>query len=168
MSELTHRFITLFSMLFLALLSLLAIILFTEPATARAPEISRVSPTPERYLELAVEPSIVTPTTLITLYISYGGLGLPYTTITAEPADLIAFEPPLSMPCKFYEHPNGCTAITAQALATGTVTFRAWANGDIFDPACMCWRFTNISENEPATLMIAETIQYLNLPVIRK
>lgn len=114
------------------------------------------------YLELALDSPIVTTDTLITLYVSYHNLGLPYTSIVITPPNLVEFEPFLSMPC------NGCTAITLRALAPGVVTFRANATGEVYDETCNCWYWGSAADNGPATLIISDTIWDTFLPWIQR
>jgi hypothetical protein len=74
---------------------------------------------PGAYLELSIEPAMALPGTLVTLNIAYHRIGLPYTGIGINPPDLVVFDPPLSMPCKYGEHINGCSAITFRTQASG-------------------------------------------------
>ena len=136
-----------------------------QPASALHQEFNPVE-TPISYLELSVEPPIVIPGELITLHIVYHNIGLPYTRISINPSNIVIYEPPLDMPCKYDQHPNGCTAITLRTLTTGVVTFSAWANGEVFDPDCQCWIFDDAYDNGPATAAIVNKISYLFLPVL--
>jgi hypothetical protein len=117
------------------------------------------------YLELSVKPAIVLPGQLVTLYIVYHNLGEPYTNISIIPAELAAFDPPMDMPCKYYEQ-GGCTEFSLRALAVGTVEFRAGATGEIFDEGCNCWRFWGATDNGPARLVIAEAVWQEYLPLV--
>jgi len=123
------------------------------PSPTSTPTATSTQPA-SPYLELSVSPPAVLPGTLFTLYITYHNIGLPYTNIQIDPSDIVVYEPALSMPCKYNEHPNGCTAITLRALAPGVVTFRASAGGEIFDQDCHCWYMGGASDNGPATLVI--------------
>ncbi len=120
------------------------------------------------YLELSLDSPIVTTDTLITLYVRYHNLGLPYTSIVITPPNLVEFEPFLSMPCEYGQHPNGCTAITLRTLAPGVVTFRANATGEAYDETCNCWYWTNVEDNGPAILIIGDTIWETFLPWIQR
>lgn len=124
------------------------------PQTTPTVSATATTTTPTPHLELAVESPTTPVGSLITLHITYVNLGLPYTTITVDPPTLAQFDPPLPQPCKYDQDPTGCTVITFRALAPGTVTFRASATGEIFDPGCSCYRFSGGSDNGPATVMI--------------
>lgn len=119
------------------------------------------------YLELSVKPAIVRPGTLVTLYIVYHNIGVPYTNISFTPEGLVAFDPPMEMPCKYYEH-GGCTEITLRALAVGVVEFRAGATGEIFDDGCNCWRWGGGTDIGPARLEIVDTLWQAFLPSISR
>ena len=123
---------------------------------------------PNAYLELSLDSAIVTAGTPITLYIEYHNIGVPHTTINVTPTGLVAFEPPLSMPCKYDQHPNGCTAIGFRALASGVVTFTARATGEVYDEACYCWYWSIADTIEPARLIIADTIWRAWLPLVER
>ena len=123
--------------------------------------------TPVSYLELSVKPAIVLPGTLVTLYIVYHNIGMPYTYVDINPPELAAFDPPLDMPCKFYEH-GGCTQISLRALAVGIIQFTASATGEIFDESCNCWRWGGGTDNGPAKLVIVETLWQAFLPLLRR
>ncbi len=124
--------------------------------------------TANAYLELSVEPPLVTSGALITLHIVYHNIGLPYTDILINPSNVVTFEPPLSMPCKFDQHPNGCTAITFRTLVTGVVTFTAGATGEVYDETCHCWYWSGASADGPAIATIADTIWPVFLPAIQR
>jgi hypothetical protein len=119
------------------------------------------------YMELSVEPPVASTGTLITLHIAYHNIGEPYTYISINPPGLVAFEPPLSMPCKYYEH-AGCTAITFRTLSSGEVEFTASATGEVFDDDCGCWRWAGGSDNGPARLIIEGTIWQIFLPFVQR
>jgi hypothetical protein len=118
------------------------------------------------YLELSVEPPIVTTGALVTLHIAYHNIGLPYTRILISPTGLITFEPALTMPCKYDQHPNGCTAITLRTLAPGVAAFNAGATGEVWDETCQCWYWSVAGDNGPVNIIIAESIWRLLLPLI--
>ena len=123
--------------------------------------------TANAYLELSLDSPIVTAGTPITLYIDYHNIGVPHTTIHVTPTGLVAFEPPLSMPCKYDQHSNGCTAIGFRALASGVVTFTAGATGEVYDENCHCWYWGIANTIEPARLIIAGTIWRAFLPLVK-
>jgi len=118
------------------------------------------------HLELSTAPSVVTPGTLVNLNITYKGIGLPYTGITITPAELVEYDPPLSMPCKYDQHINGCTSIGLRALFTGVVQFTAGATGEIFDEGCHCFCWGAAKDYGPATLTIVNSIWKAYLPSI--
>ncbi len=140
---------------------LLTAITSSQPATARDQEFAH-KVTATAYLELSVEPPIVTSGALITLDIVYHNIGLAVTSIQINPSNVVTFEPPLSMPC--YQ----CTAITFRTLTTGVVTFNAWASGEVYDETCHCWVWSVASDNGPAFAIIADTIWPVFLPVIQR
>ncbi len=121
---------------------------------------------PAAHLELSVQPTTALPGELVTLYIVYVQIGEPYTGISIEPPGLVEFEPPLSMPCKYSEHPTHCTSITLRTQAAGVVQFHAGATGEIWGEDCQCWCMSGAVDNGPATLVIAETITRVYLPSV--
>ncbi len=141
----------------------------TPPHPLRAQEhVPLQSTAANAYLELSVEPPIVLTDTLITLSITYHNIGFPYTTIQVNPPNLAAFEPPMSMPCKYDQHPNGCTAISLRTQAIGVVQFTASATGEVYDETCHCWYWSGASDNGPARLIIAETLWQTFLPSVHR
>jgi hypothetical protein len=105
---------------------------------------------------------------LITLNIAYHNIGLPYTYIHVNSSNIVTYEPPLSMPCQYDQHTNGCTAITFRTLTTGVVTFTASATGEVYDETCQCWYWGGGSDTGPASAIIADTIWPVFLPVIQR
>lgn len=117
------------------------------------------------YLQLSVTPAAVRPGELFTLTIAYHDIGLVYTTITTNPPNMVVFDPPLSMPCKYDSHPNGCTSITMRAVAKGAVSIDASATGEIFDSSCQCFRMSGASDNGPASVVIKDSSWLMYLPL---
>jgi hypothetical protein len=146
---------------------LLMAITCSQPATARDQEFAYKA-TATAYLELSVVPPIVTSGFVITLDIAYHNIGFPYTYIQINPSNVVTFEPPLSMPCKYDQHPNNCSAITFRTLTTGVVTFDAGATGEVYDEICHCWYWSGASDNGPAIAIVADTIWPVFLPVIQR
>ncbi len=135
---------------------------------ARAPgAIQPGSTNSPAYLELRVEPPFAVPGSLVTLYITYVNIGEVYAYFLVTPPDLVAFEPPLDSPCKYYEHPSGCQSITMRALAKGVVTISATATGEVWDEDCPCWYMGGATSAAPARLVIADQIWSMYLPAIR-
>jgi hypothetical protein len=120
------------------------------------------------YLELSVEPPVAFPGRLIKLHITYHDIGLPYTMISIDPPGLVALDPPLTMPCKYNQHLDGCKVITLRTLASGGVHFRAGATGEVFDEDCGCWIWGTATDNGPAHLIILETTWRGFLPSIQR
>jgi hypothetical protein len=139
----------------------------SQAATAHQQEFANQI-TPPAYVELSVEPSMVHAGELVTLHIAYHNLGFPYTLILIDPAGLVAYEPPLTMPCKYDQHPNGCTAIPFRALSAGVVTFTAAASGEVYDEACKCWKWTGVTDNGPATVIIADRLWQIFIPLLQQ
>lgn len=175
------RFIRLLMPLLIAMLSLVIIALVlpvradepgsgqryvVQPVYTPTPTPAPTSPPP--YLELSVRPPIETAGALVTLHIAYHNIGLPYTYISISPTGLITFEPPLTMPCRYDQHPNGCTAITLQALAPGVATFRAGATGEVYYEGCRCWVWSGAGDNGPASVIIADAIWRIWLPLLQR
>lgn len=119
------------------------------------------------YLELSVEPPVAFAGTLVTLTITYHNLGMPYTVINIDPPGLVAFDPPLSMPCKYYEHPTGCRVLPLQTLSSGVVQITAGATGEVYDEACHCFRWGGGTDNGPAVLTILEKGWQIFLPFLQ-
>jgi len=150
-----------------------ALLLFTASLTAAAPAAAREpvyngKATNEPYLELSVTPTLAAVGDLITLNIAYHNLGEPYTSVAASPDGLVATDPPITMPCKYGEHSNGCTSITYRALAAGQVTFRAGATGEILDEGCHCWRWSGGTDNGPVTVTIVDFLWRVFLPALQR
>jgi hypothetical protein len=125
------------------------------------------SPDQDVYLELAVDPAQSQAGSLITLNVTYHNIGLPYTTILINQPGQVEFDPPLSMPCKYHEHPNGCQEITFRTLAPGEVHFHAWATGEIWSDHCQCWFFSSVSDNGPAMAKITEPLRFFLMFVMK-
>ncbi len=119
------------------------------------------------YLELRVDPPFAVPGSLVTLHITYHNIGEVYAYFLVTPPDLVLLEPPLDIPCKFYEHPSGCQLITIRALANGVVTISATATGEVWDAGCPCWYMGGATSAAPARLVITDHVWSLFLPVIR-
>ncbi len=120
----------------------------------------------EAYLELSVEPAYALPDSIVTLHIAYHRLGFPYTFVNIDQPDLVTFDPPMSMPCKYDEDVTGCKAITFRTQSAGVVHFSASAEGEVFGEDCQCWCFTFVQDNAPATLVITDTISHIFLPSV--
>ncbi len=120
------------------------------------------------YLELSITPPVAIPGSLVTLHITYHNIGEQWTDIVIDPSASVAYDPELSMPCKYNEHPNGCTSITFRALVKGAVTFHASAYGEIFDPGCNCFYWSSASDISPAILYIVDQAWALFLPGIQR
>lgn len=125
------------------------------------------SPDQDAYLELSVDPAQSRAGSLITLNIIYHNIGLPYTTISIDQPDLVEYDPPLTMPCKFHEHPNGCRAITYRTLAPGEVKFSTSAHGEIWSDQCQCWFFSTVTDNGPAVAKITEPLRFFLMFVMK-
>lgn len=136
------------------------------PVVPRRPS-GLVNPT-DAYLVLSVEPAKVVAGALITLNIEYRNIGLPYTFVFSSPTGLVVFDPPITLPCRFSEHPNGCRALTFRTTAPGIVLFHATAQGEVFDEKCGCWYFTFVSDNGAAALEIGEPASRLYLPAVHR
>ncbi len=154
-----------------SMLLIMSLCALTAPAegtfSPQAPPTSHISTTTiTPHLELSIAPAAVAVGAIMTLHVTYVNLGLPYTTVKVDPPTLVQFEPPLTMPCKYDQHPTHCTDITLRAIAPGDVTFEASATGEIYDDQCSCWRWSGGSSIAPARAIISGTILYL--PVVQR
>lgn len=121
----------------------------TPPATSTQPS-----------LHLTVDQGGVAVGDLLTLTVAYTNLGLLYTTIAISPTDVLDFEPPVAMPCKYDQNPTQCTSFTLRAKQAGVATIRAIATGEIYDAACMCWRFSSAADDGPAIGVVGGSRRY--------
>jgi endo-1,4-beta-xylanase len=163
MHRLTHRFTKILTIIASAVL----LVAFTSPPEnyPYLPPVAVPScANPEAHLELSMQPTTALTDTIVTLNISYVHIGLPYTYISIFPEGLVTYEPPLTVPCKYSEHPSHCTAITFRTQATGVVQFHAGATGELWDEVCHCWCMGSAQDDGPATLVIAESISRVYLP----
>jgi hypothetical protein len=136
-----------------------------QPASANDLEPAFKAGT-DPYLELSVTPSVVAPGGLVTLYITYHNIGIPFLYLNISPCENVAFDPLISDPCDNTAHLEGPSEITFRALKTGVVTFHAGATGEIFDEACHCWVMSVAGDNGPAILHIVDQVWTVFLPVI--
>ncbi len=118
------------------------------------------------YLELSMDPPFAAVGSLVTLHITYYNLGEPYAYINIIPEDLVAFDPPMTSPCKYYEHPDGCQSITFRALANGVVNFYVGATGEVWDEDCHCWYWGGGTSSTPARLVITDHVWHSFLPAV--
>ncbi|ABX05353.1 hypothetical protein Haur_2715 [Herpetosiphon aurantiacus DSM 785] len=106
-------------------------------AVAKRPEVTSAkalltpTPTPLRSELILSGPTEVQVGQLFTITIQYVNIGLPYTTITMSPNNLAQFDPPMTMPCKYNEHPTGCQSITLRATTGGMLEIFASATGEV-------------------------------------
>ncbi|XSG74858.1 endo-1,4-beta-xylanase [Herpetosiphon llansteffanensis] len=100
------------------------------PTNTPTPSATPTQAAPQPKLILSA-PSQVTLGQVFTLTIQYVNIGLQYTTVTSSPAGLVQLDPPLSMPCKYNQHPTQCKNITFKATALGTVQLNASATGEV-------------------------------------
>lgn len=106
-------------------------------AVAKRPEVTSAkalltpTPTPLRSELILSGPTEVQVGELFLIMVQYVNIGLPYTSITMSPNNLAQFDPPMTMPCKYNEHPTGCRAITLRATAAGMLEISASATGEV-------------------------------------
>lgn len=137
---------------------------FQKSTPAYAADVSPIvqpATAPLASLELSVSPTTVRVGEPVTLNIAYHNIGLVYTQILMDPPGVVTFDPPLSMPCKYDSHPNGCKSITMRATAPGTVTITASATGEIYDPACTCFYFSGASSTAPVRILVYDRSIFL-------
>lgn len=138
------------------------------PAAPRLPAAESATPpstTPPPSLHLSVDRGGLAVGELLTLTVTYTNLGLQHTTITISPTGVLAFDPPVTMPCKYDQHPSQCTSFTLRAAQAGAATIRASATGEIYDDACSCWRFSGAADDRPAIVVVGGFRRYLPLVV---
>lgn len=133
--------------------------------TPLAASSARGSTTKDASVILGVTPTNAPVGSVVTLHITYNGIGEVNTTITAMPSDVLSFDPPRSMPCKFDQDLTGCTEITFRAVVPGKVTIHTSTNGEIHDSDCNCWLFVTISEDVPAVVTV--TGNSILFPMVR-
>jgi hypothetical protein len=160
----------------LALLMLLAANAAAHPLATRerrsaqppAPTTAPIAPAVTPHLTLSVDKPSASFGALITLHITYTNIGLQWTTVTSSPADLVAFDPPRSMPCKYDQDATQCQEMTLRAIGTGIATIHASAYGEIYDDACKCWRFSGASDDGPAIVTIGPPAVRVFVPLAQR
>ena len=76
-------------------------------------------------------PPLVNVGDAFSLTIQYVNIGVPSTGITLNPIGTVQFDPPLTMPCMYNQHPTGCRTIGLRAVAPGTIEIDAGATGEV-------------------------------------
>lgn len=123
----------------------------TTPTASATP--TQAAPQPKLILSA---PSQVTLGQVFTLTIQYVNIGLQYTTVTSSPAGLVQLDPPLSMPCKYNQHPTQCKNITFKATALGTVQLNASATGEVPIPSGG-WTWGSALAQNPVSVTIVNS-----------
>ncbi|HBW51629.1 MAG TPA: hypothetical protein DEF47_17185 [Herpetosiphon sp.] len=119
-----------------------------------SPTPTQTAPRPALILSA---PSQVTLGQVFTLTIQYVNIGLQYTTVTSSPAGLVQLDPPLSMPCKYNQHPTQCKNITFKATALGTVQLNASATGEV-PIAGGGWAWGSAFAQNPVSVTIVDSV----------
>ncbi len=114
----------------------------------------------EPYLVLFIKPSVAKVGTLVTLHITYHGIGLPILYLSFTPSESVEYAAELPGNCDFREH-NPCSEVTFRMLKPGVVTFHAGANGEIWDESCPCLVYGMASDNGPAILLTGDILNLL-------
>lgn len=135
------------------------------PGTSAVGRPVQVGPatTPPPSLHLSVDRGGVAAGELLTLTVAYTNLGLQHTTLTISPTGVLAFDPPVAMPCIYDQHPTQCTSFTLRAAQAGAATIRASATGEIFDEGCKCWVFSGAADDGPAIVVVEGKRRFLPL-----
>ncbi|XSG73302.1 hypothetical protein ACP8Y2_14040 [Herpetosiphon llansteffanensis] len=88
---------------------------------------------------------------LFTVSIQYINLGMPHASISLNDPNLAQFEPALTMPCKYNEHPTQCRSITLRATNVGTLEINATATGESYNNG---WYWGSGSARAPLSIMV--------------
>lgn len=103
-------------------------------------------------------PYVVNVGDVFTLTIQYINIGMPYTRVTNGSGGIGQFDPPLTMPCKFNQHPTQCRTIRLRAIAAGSLHLSARATGEI-PIAGGGWAWGSAISN-PLSIQVRDVLAY--------
>ncbi|MCA0351574.1 MAG: hypothetical protein LCH85_06225 [Chloroflexi bacterium] len=112
-------------------------------------------------------PYLVNVGDVFTLTIQYINIGMPYTRVTNGSGGIGQFDPPLTMPCKFNQHPTQCRTIRLRAIAAGSLHLSASATGEV-PIAGGGWAWGSAISN-PISIQVRDVLAYrIFIPLARK
>ncbi|KPL88916.1 hypothetical protein [Herpetosiphon geysericola] len=111
-------------------------------------------------------PNLVNVGDAFSLTIQYVNIGVPYTGITLSPTGTVQFDPPLTMPCKFNEHPTHCRKIGLRAIAPGTIEIDAGATGEV-PIAGGGWAWGSAQARNPITVRVLVLDHKTFIPIVK-
>ncbi len=127
------------------------------------------SPTPTPLVKELIlsAPAIVNVGDVFSLTIQYVNIGVPYTGITLSPTGTVQFDPPLTMPCKYNQHPTQCRTIGLRAVAPGTIEIDAGATGEV-PVAGGGWAWGSAHARNPINVHVRNVLAHkLFIPVVK-
>ncbi|MFD3165731.1 hypothetical protein [Herpetosiphon sp. NSE202] len=111
-------------------------------------------------------PNLVNVGDAFSLTIQYVNIGAPYTGITLSPTGTVQFDPPLTMPCKYNQHPTQCYKIGLRAVAPGTIEINAGATGEVFVPG-VGWYWGSAQARNPITVRVLVLDHKAFIPMVK-
>ncbi len=141
----------------------------TQPPCTPIPTSASGSPTPTPLVKELIlsAPAIVNVGDVFSLTIEYVNIGVPYTGITLSPTNTVQFDPPLTMPCKYNQHPTDCRTIGLRAVAPGTIEIDAGATGEV-PVAGGGWAWGSASARNPITVQVRTVLAHkIFIPAVK-
>ncbi|XSG73301.1 hypothetical protein ACP8Y2_14035 [Herpetosiphon llansteffanensis] len=140
----------------------------TQPPCTPVPTAASGSPTVTPVVKELIlsAPNLVNVGDAFSLTIEYVNIGAPYTGITLSPTGTVQFDPPLTMPCKFNEHPTQCRTIGLRAIAPGTIEIDAGATGEVFVPG-VGWYWGSAQARNPITVRVLVLDHKAFIPIVK-
>ena len=103
-------------------------------------------------------PSQVQVGDMFTMTVDYQNMSAPRMEIMLSSSELAQFDPPLTMPCRYSEHPTQCSMITLRATAPGMLTINGRAIADMF--VGDGWTFGYTSARNPINVQVHDGLPY--------
>ncbi|ABX05352.1 MAG TPA: hypothetical protein DEF47_21410 [Herpetosiphon sp.] len=103
-------------------------------------------------------PSQVQVGDMFTMTVDYQNMSAPRMEIMLSSSELAQFDPPLTMPCRYSEHPTQCSTITLRATAPGMLTINGRAIADMF--VGDGWTFGYTSARNPINVQVHDGLPY--------
>lgn len=103
-------------------------------------------------------PSQVQVGDMFTMTVDYQNMSGPLMEIMLSSSELAQFDPPLTMPCRYSEHPTQCSTITLRATAPGMLTINGQASADLF--VGDRWTFGYTSARNPINVQVHDGLPY--------